>query len=85
MKMLCESLSLGIRNVTDRNVLHRINIGLPVVVRGNFSTLAICISSTQDSLLFSVSKNIKWVAVKYNVPADVFLALYRSNIRTFSI
>jgi len=72
-------------NVTDRNVLHRIKIGQPVVVIGNFSTLPICINSTQDSLLFSVSKNIKWVAVKYNVPADVFLELYRSNIRTFSI
>ncbi|KAE9537472.1 hypothetical protein AGLY_006495, partial [Aphis glycines] len=69
----CENLFL-------LNVLHRISIGQPVVVIGNFSTLPICINSTQDSLLFSVSKNIKWVAVKYNVPADVFLELYRSNI-----
>jgi hypothetical protein len=62
-------------NVTDKNVLHRINIGQPVVVIGSFSTLPMCINSTHDSLLFSVSKNIRWVAVKYNVPADVFLAL----------
>jgi hypothetical protein len=75
-----QSRSFGITNVTDRNVLHLIWSGEPVVVNGNFSTLAICMWRIWNA--WKYINNIEWFDNTIQCDSNVYLYEYLYMFRS---